>query len=184
MVFSGSSPSGLFRFDGTRFERFHAPSGDQLLSTNVNAMFAPPTGGLWVGYEFGGFSFVNNGRVTNYGGEVAASTGSVDDFAQDHDGIMSAGTTNGVWRFEKSIWRHLGTEWSAPVGYRTKLATDRTGILWILMESTASSHTLLYLLPGSRRFRVADENVNAFGFTLDADHKVVTILWRIWVAAG
>jgi hypothetical protein len=42
--------SGLFRFDGTRFERFHAASGEPLLSTNVHSVFAAPRGGLWVGY--------------------------------------------------------------------------------------------------------------------------------------
>jgi hypothetical protein len=66
---------GLFRFDGERFERFHASSDNQLLSTDAYSLFAPTTGGLWVGFTFGGFSFVNNGQVKNYGGEVAASTG-------------------------------------------------------------------------------------------------------------
>ena len=30
------TPTGLFRFDGTRFEPFHSPFGDQLLSTNIS----------------------------------------------------------------------------------------------------------------------------------------------------
>ena len=51
------STTGLYRFDGTRFELFHSPFGDQLLSANVFALFAPPSGGLWIGYTFGGFSF-------------------------------------------------------------------------------------------------------------------------------
>src|SRR5262249_34261335 len=55
------APTGLYRFDGTRFELFHSPFGDQLLSTNIRALFAPPSGGLWIGYTFGGFSFLNNG---------------------------------------------------------------------------------------------------------------------------
>ena len=62
---------GLFRFDGTRFERFRPSSGDRLFSSDVYTLFAPPTGGLWVGYLYGGFSFVNNGRVTNYGGAAS-----------------------------------------------------------------------------------------------------------------
>src|ERR1017187_10985753 len=41
------APPGLFRFDGVRFEPFRSPFGDQLLSTYVFALFAPPTGGLW-----------------------------------------------------------------------------------------------------------------------------------------
>src|SRR5215469_8868825 len=60
------TPIGLYRFDGTRFEQFHSPFGDQLLSTNVYSLFAPPSGGLWIGYTFGGFSFLINGRITNY----------------------------------------------------------------------------------------------------------------------
>jgi len=168
-------PEGLFRLDGERFERFHAPSGDQLLSTNVYSVFVPATGGLWVGFTFGGFSFVNNGQVKNYGGEVAASTGTVFGFAEGTDGIMWAGTSTGIWRFEKSIWRHLGVEWNVPVGGYSGLGFDRTGILWLLTETSVSARTLLYLRPGSRRFQVADEDTSANGFTLDADRQVVTI---------
>ena len=61
------SALGLYRFDGTRFELFQSPFGDQPLSTNIQALFAPPSGGLWIGYVFGGFSFLINGRITNYG---------------------------------------------------------------------------------------------------------------------
>jgi ligand-binding sensor domain-containing protein len=57
------TPTGLFRFDGHRFERFRSPFGDQLLSTSVASLFAPESGGLWIGYGSGGVSFVNNGRV-------------------------------------------------------------------------------------------------------------------------
>ena len=49
-----------------RFELFRSPFGDQLPSTNVAALFAPSTGGLWIGYRFGGFSFLKNGRLTNF----------------------------------------------------------------------------------------------------------------------
>jgi hypothetical protein len=31
------TPLGLYRFDGTRFELYHSPFGDQLLSTNIFA---------------------------------------------------------------------------------------------------------------------------------------------------
>jgi signal transduction histidine kinase/ligand-binding sensor domain-containing protein len=161
--------SGLFHFDGRRFERFHAPFGEQLLSTNVYKVFAPPTGGLWIGYTFGGFSFLNNGRVKNYGGEIATSTGSIFAFAQDRDGIVLAATSNGLWRFRDSMWRHLGAEWNAPVGYTGDLAFDGTGILWVM-----AGKKLLYLKPGGEQFRVVDEDLKASGFTLDADGKAVT----------
>jgi ligand-binding sensor domain-containing protein len=78
------TPGGLFRFDGTRFQPFSSLSGDRLLSTNLYSLFAPPSGGLWIGYTYGGFGFLDKGRVTNYAGE----TGTVRYFAQDRDGIV------------------------------------------------------------------------------------------------
>jgi len=165
---------GLFRFDGTRFERFHDTSGNPLPSTNVYSLIAPLTGGLWVGYTFGGFSFINHGQVKNYGGEIASATGSVISFAEDSDGAIWAGTGTGVWRFEGSIWRHLGAQWNAPVG-SVRIAFDRTGTLWALASTTEFTSTrLLYLPAGSERFRVANEHLVESAFTLDADGKVVT----------
>ena len=163
--------SGLFRFDGRRFERFHPTPGDQLLSTSVGALFAPSTGGLWVGYTFGGFSFVNNGHVRNYADEGSSSTGSVLRFAQDSHGVMWAGTTSGVWRLEASIWRHLGAESSAPSEY-SRLGFDRAGVLWVLAGFTKIK--LFYLLPGSRRFQVSSQDPETNDFALDADRYVVT----------
>jgi signal transduction histidine kinase/ligand-binding sensor domain-containing protein len=163
---------GLFRFDGTRFERFHTSSGDQLLSTNVYSVFAPSTGGLWIGYTFGGFSFLKNGRVKNYGGEIASKTGTVVTFAQDSNGVMWAGTSNGVWRFEDSAWRRLGAEWGAPIDY-ILLSFDRAGTLWVMTGFTNCK--LFYLLPGSKRFQLANGKLDTWKFLLDADRKVVTI---------
>jgi len=40
------TPTGLVRFDGTRFEPFHSPFGDKLLSTNIYSLLAAPSGGL------------------------------------------------------------------------------------------------------------------------------------------
>jgi signal transduction histidine kinase/ligand-binding sensor domain-containing protein len=163
-----ATPSGLFRFDGIRFEPFNPPLGDQLLSTNVFALFAPPDGGLWIGYLFGGFSFLRNGRLTNYAGE-AASSGTVRSFAQDRDGIVWAGTTSGLWRFDHSFWQHIGAEWNAPDGPVDNAAFDRNGILWVIQGKT-----LLYLLSGSKQFQIAEKNLSAGGFTLDADRAVLT----------
>jgi hypothetical protein len=63
------SPSGLYRFDGKQFELFHSPFGDQLLSTNIYALFAPPSGGIWIGYTFGGFK---RAQSDHFAGSTAA----------------------------------------------------------------------------------------------------------------
>ena len=101
------SPSGLFRFDGTRFELFKSPFGDRLLSTNVMCLLAEPSGGPWIGYTVGGFSFLDNGRVKNCALDVPVRY-----FARDRNGIVWAATSKGLWKFEHSNWQQAGTECS------------------------------------------------------------------------
>jgi signal transduction histidine kinase/ligand-binding sensor domain-containing protein len=163
-------PNGLFRFDGTRFEPFRSPFGDRLLSTNLYSLFGPPSGGLWVGYVIGGFSFLDNGRVTNY----ASETGSVNGFAQDREGIVWAATSSGLWRFDHLGWQHIGVQWDAPGGAVTKVGFDPKGILWALAGSFGAPMDLIYLLPGTRHFKTAERNLSASRFLLDADRAVMT----------
>ena len=168
--------TGLFRFDGTRFELYRSPFGDQILSTNIYSLFAPPSGGLWVGYTFGGFSFLKDGRITNYGGDTASATGSVMDFAQDKDGIVWAATTSGLWRFNGSQWRHIGSEANVPSGAFADVGFDRDSILWALTgdRNLTAEATVMYLQPGRRQFEIAEGGLKVRGFTWDADGYVVT----------
>jgi two component regulator with propeller domain len=136
--------NGLVRFDGTRFEPFSSPFGDRLLSSDLYSLFAPPSGGLWIGYTLGGFSFLDKGRVTNY----ASEPGSVYGFAQDRDGIVWAGTSSGLWRFDHSGWQHIGVEWNAPAGRFINVGFDSEGILWALVGGVDSPKDLIYLIPG------------------------------------
>src|SRR5258708_30775003 len=163
-------PNGLFRFDGTRFEPFSSPFGDRLLSTDLYSLFAPPSSGLWIGYTFGGFSFLDKGRVTNY----ASGIGSVYGFAQDRDGIVWAGTSTGLWKFDHSGWQNVGVEWNAPAGRVTQVGFDSEGILWALVGRLKPPKDLIYLIPGTGHFKVAAKNLSVYGFTLNADGAVVT----------
>jgi signal transduction histidine kinase/ligand-binding sensor domain-containing protein len=164
--------AGLYRFDGIRFELFRSPFGDQLLTNNIAWLFAPPTGGLWVGNVTGGVSFVRNGRVTNYP-EVP---GTVYSFAQDRQGIVWAATDGGLWRFDGSTWQHVGAEWNAPQKPVSQVGFDREGILWVLTESRdfKVAKQLYFLSPGDRQFRKAGDDLFVQGFTLDADNRVLT----------
>jgi PAS domain S-box-containing protein len=161
---------GLFRFDGTRFEPFSSPFGDRLLSTNLYSLFAPPSGGLWIGYTLGGFSFLDKGRMTNYPSE----TGGVGRFAQDRDGIVWAGTTSGLWRFDHSEWQHIGDEWNAPAGPVVEVGFDSEGILWALVGGFAAPKDLVYLMPGTKHFKIARRNLSVEAFTWEPDQTILT----------
>jgi streptogramin lyase len=146
---------GLYRFDGKRFELFRSPFGEELLSTNISSLYAPPAGGLWIGYTFGGASFIDKGRVRNYGGEFATSSGSMGLITQDKDGIVwAASLSSGLWRFEDSHWEHIGTEWNVALKSANEVAVDRDGSVWV-----SGQGTLLRLPAGSRRFQVVQQNI-------------------------
>jgi ligand-binding sensor domain-containing protein len=164
------APNGLVRFDGTRFEPLSSPFGDRLLSANLYSLFAPPSGGLWVGYTYDGFSFLDNGRVTNYAGKTGTGYG----FAQDRDGIVWAGASSGLWRFDHSAWQHVGVEWDAPTAPVRQVGFDRQGILWALVGGLGAPKDLVYLMPGNRRFKTASRNLSVEGFTWEADRSVLT----------
>jgi len=164
--------SGLFRFDGTRFTRFRPSSGDRLLRTDVHTLFAPPAGGLWVGYLDGGFSHISHGRVTNYGIAVIPPTGTVYTLAQDSKRVLWAGTGTGVWKFDGAKWQKLGTEWDGPTTI-SNLGIDRADTVWVI--TGFSNHQRLLCLPsGSKRFLFVSSRADFYGFTLDADQKVLT----------
>ncbi len=164
--------AGLYRFDGVRFELYRSPFGDQLLTNNISWLFAPPTGGLWVGNVAGGVSFLKNGRITNF----PDVPGTVYSFAQDRQGVVWAVTDGGLWRFDGSRWQHIGTEWNAPQKPVSQVGFDREGILWVLTESRdfKVAKQLYFLLPGDRQFRIAGDNLFIQGLTLDADNTVLT----------
>src|SRR5262245_2486345 len=58
-----ATSAGLFRFDGMMFEHVTEATNAPLLSENLYSLFALPDGGLWIGYRFGGASFLKDGRI-------------------------------------------------------------------------------------------------------------------------
>ena len=170
------APAGLFRFDGVRFELFQPAAGERLLSTNVSALQAAD-GGLWVGYVFGGFSFVKNGRVKNFE-EV---TGTVYGFARDAHGVVWAAVRArrgdvGLWRYEGSSWHLLGAESGLPGKPVAQVGVDRDDRLWVLSGGRGGEtpKDLYFLAPGERRFRGAASGFLTGGFANDAEHRVLT----------
>ena len=125
-----------------------------------------------MGYLFGGFSFVKNGKVTNFV-ESVASTQTVLGFAQDRNGIVWCATGAGLWRFDGSAWLPITDAWNAPVGLIYQVGFDLEGILWALGGWSDVGRELFYLLPDSRHFQKAGHDLAA-KLSWDADHTVLT----------
>jgi len=66
MLWIGTT-TGLYQFDGARFEPFEPPPGVVLPALSVSELLALPDGRLWIGYSRGGVSVLARGRVVSYG---------------------------------------------------------------------------------------------------------------------
>lgn len=139
--------TGLYRFDGVRFERFEPPDGQAMPSMAVAMLHALPDGSLWIGYTLGGVSVLVGGRLTNFGEREGLPIGTITGFARDSTGVMWVSTTTGIARLVNGTWQRVGAERGYPGGVTAALLVDRRGTLW------AAEQTGVFMLPrGARRF--------------------------------
>lgn len=139
--------SGLFRFDGVRFERFE-PAGAPMPATAISILSAQASGAMWIGYRFGGASLLRAGQLRNYSQrDGLPENGPVWGLEYDGDGRMWAATSAGMYYLDGQRWLAAAPSWGLPrTGYKT-LMRDRKSVLWAQGDQGAYS-----LAPGARRF--------------------------------
>jgi signal transduction histidine kinase/ligand-binding sensor domain-containing protein len=139
--------TGLFRFDGVRFERY-VPPGAPLPANGISILNALPSGALWIGYRFGGASVLDQGRLRHYDERDGLPAHSaVWGLEQDGGGRVWAATSAGMFRLERGRWLAADPAWLLPrTGYKT-LLRDRQGILW-----AQGNEGVYSLAPGAARF--------------------------------
>src|SRR5688572_29333730 len=102
--------TGLYQFDGVRFELFEPPSGVAMPSLNVSALVAAPDGKLWIGYSRGGASVLVRGQLVSFGEGDGMPAGGVTALAVDSVGDIWAATSTGLGRFRNDGWQRIGPE--------------------------------------------------------------------------
>jgi signal transduction histidine kinase/ligand-binding sensor domain-containing protein len=142
--------TGLFRFDGKRFERYHPSSGADFLPGTIPSLMATPDGGLWIGYAFAGASFLKDGHNVNFGAHEGLTSGSINAFARDKAGIIWAASLAALWRLEGSVWKKVDGAWGYFADHAVNVFVDSRGTVWV-----GSGKQLLFLTEGSKRFELA-----------------------------
>ncbi|SEM36057.1 Two component regulator propeller [Luteibacter sp. UNCMF331Sha3.1] len=177
--------TGLYRFDGVRFERYRPREGGDFLASSVASLYAPPSGGLWVGFRYGVASFIDKDRATHYAGESGLPSGTVYALARTPDGTIWAATFNGLAAFDHGRWKPMGEALGLPGNRARTLATDREGRLWVATEDV-----LAWLPKGGDRFRIATRDVGRINRIAEAPDGAIWVaeadggVRPVWTAAS
>ena len=139
--------TGLYRFDGVRFEPFEPPASQQLPALAISALLALPDSTLWIGYFMGGVSVLARGRLVHYSKRDGLPEGTITAIARDSAGDTWVATTTGLAHLHGGSWQRVGPERGYPGGMAPDLLVDRRGTLW------APTVSGVFVLPrGARRF--------------------------------
>ncbi len=141
-----TSDSGLFQFDGMHFLQVHGRPGGALSLETVWSLYAPPTGGLWVGLRFGGLVFLEKDRITEYPPDKVIPDSSVDSLAQDRSGALWVATIAGILRFQSGRWERISDDWGLPSDFNWNVFVDRSGAVWYTAPRTGCTSCVQVLV--------------------------------------
>ena len=140
--------SGLFRFDGVRFERYQPERGDPFPSQDISQLLATPDGGLWIGFRPYGVVFLEKGRGRSYGEREGLPLSGIWALALDREGAIWAGRLADSSGSRILIGRKSEPNGVSPPNKRSGSSSTSQGKLWV------NGDTDLYCLsPGPMRFR-------------------------------
>ncbi|CAN5209195.1 sensor histidine kinase [soil metagenome] len=157
--------SGLYRFDGVRFERIAPIPGDRTRSPQVSSLAVTRTGDLWVGYRWGGVAVYRDGRLQpvempRSGQPVIAM---VEDAAGDIWAINSR-YDSPLSRYSHGRWTSVGVAEGVSNQPLGALLAPSDGSIWI-----AGWDGALVRRPGQTRFQTIEGSDEGTNMTLSID---------------
>jgi signal transduction histidine kinase/ligand-binding sensor domain-containing protein len=162
------SSSGLYRFDGVRFRRFEAVTGEVAPKRPVTALTALRNGDLLIGHIFGGVSRLHDGHISHYPATIGKGlVGPVLSMAVDEDGVLWAATSGGLLQLREGAWHNVGAALGLPPGRVSNLILDQYAQLWI-----AANDQLLVLERGGKRFRQVLAGIAAVNLSASPDGRL------------
>jgi signal transduction histidine kinase/ligand-binding sensor domain-containing protein len=163
--------TGLFRFDGTRFEHFVRPDTGLPINGDISSLFVSSSGDLWVGLRFGGAYQIHQHEIKEFGEKEGLPRHSLLDMAATPDGTLWAAVTNGVYWFDGRRWLPAATNYGYAATDAGRLLVDQRGSLWARSQQGTS-----VLRRGAGRFEMTQLPGGRGWLFLDSDGRAWAVL--------
>jgi len=127
---------GLLRFDGAHFTLFDRQNTPSLHENNIFCLMVSRDGALWIGTEGGGLARYAKGQFRSWTARDGTALGGIsNDFVralvQDGDGVIWAGTDNGLLRLDGERFVRVDAVPGIPALAVHAIFPDRDGSLWV-----------------------------------------------------
>ncbi|QJD93860.1 hypothetical protein HH213_29490 [Duganella dendranthematis] len=148
------TPTGIYRFDGVRFEPYVPPPGSKLAHSRISELLVLPNGDLLIGYIWLGLSVrYADGRFEHLA-QAGDQVRQVLTMTRDVDGSLWVATVTAVRRLAEGRWQTIGAE-SGVTGVARSVLADQHGQLYLSTDKGT-----LRLNRATRRFEPTDDKPN------------------------
>jgi len=125
-----TTPTGVLRFDGVRFESMHEVTNGEVNNADIVTVFLSSSGGVWLATRTHGLLLWKDNRMRNYPDPrcvPAAENGIV----EDRDGALWIAASSGLFRLKNGNCEQIHNDPAFPSSFPLAILMDRAGTLWV-----------------------------------------------------
>ncbi|WP_394777534.1 two-component regulator propeller domain-containing protein, partial [Undibacterium sp.] len=151
--------TGLYRFDGVKFEKY-TPRVGKLASPGIVTVFALPTGELWIGYRSGEAGLLKDGALRNYGAaEGLPIPSTLEHFQRDSSNRIWAISSGKLHLFRNDRWERFSAGIEDPNMVLHSIFVDSRDRLW-----AGTVEWAFVLEPGTKEFKKMPTKLDLSGY--------------------
>lgn len=124
--------TGLYRFDGVRFEHVELPRVAEVARRRMSELHAAANGDLWISYSVGGLSVLRKGGKLEDVAPLDGPIGTVMNLTVEKDGSAWIAGGTGLFLYAGGQLRKLGPEQGLPAHDVRSVLLDQYGQVWAL----------------------------------------------------
>jgi PAS domain S-box-containing protein len=143
-----TTPTGVFRFDGLRFESTDEVTNREIHNADILTVFLSSSGGVWLTTRAHGLLLWKDNRVTNYPDRRCVPAGE-NGIVEGRDGALWIAASSGLFRLKNGNCEQIHNDPAFPGGFPLAILMDRAGTLWVKWPTGA----FYFLKRGEHKFK-------------------------------